>query len=72
MSTPTQTAYETYSVGSQGFCQFLESQGNMEISYTEIERIASVSPDAATFDRVWQDDCWWLDDTVAANGETSA
>jgi|TARA_R110002072_G_C7812846_1_gene522650 hypothetical protein len=36
------------------------------------DAIASVSPDAATFDRVWQDDCWWLDDTVAANGEIGA
>ena len=56
-----ETAYENFSEGSQGFCQYIATYSGMDISHDEIERIANVAPNSSAFLRIWQDQTWWED-----------
>jgi len=58
---PIENAYENFNAGSQEFCQSIEKHGGVELSRSEIKRIASVAPNASAFMRVWGDKNWWLD-----------
>jgi hypothetical protein len=54
-------AYEKNRDGSKGFCKYIAAQGGVELSRSEIKRIASVAPNASAFMRVWGEEIWWLD-----------
>ena len=58
----TEAAYEEFSVGSQGFCQYIATHSGLDMSHDEIERIANVAPNSSAFLRIWQDQTWWVDE----------
>lgn len=60
--TAIEMAYEKFNAGSQGFCQFIENHGGVELSRVEIERIASAAPNAASFLHIWGNKNWWCDE----------
>ena len=57
-----ETAYEEFNAGSQGFCKFIATYSGMDISHSEIERIADVAPNSSAFLSIWSDQTWWQDE----------
>lgn len=59
--------FDTYTAGSQGFCEAVQTHCGFNASLTEIERIADLADTAEEFQRVWENDDSWTD----ANNETT-
>ena len=53
--------YNAYTHGSLGFANAVSNHCGFEISYDEIQRIAGQAKTAAEFQRIWEDEDWWVD-----------
>lgn len=57
--------YATYTPGSDGFCAVVESHCGFNASREEIARIAKAASTPEEFQRLWENEDWWSDNTEA-------
>lgn len=60
--------FEEFTPGSVDFIKAVLTHGGMDISDSEIARLASECPTWWTFEDAWENETWWMD---IVNGEQS-
>lgn len=56
-----ETIYDQFMRGSNGFVKAVQTWGHMDISDSEIERIAAKSETADDFRHIWENEDFWTD-----------
>ena len=54
--------YDTYNIGSDGFCRAVETHCGFEISRKEIARIAKRAATPEEFEKIWYGADWWTNE----------
>ena len=59
--TKLETAYETFTPGSDGFCRFVASYANLNLTSEEAYAIAQHAETPDEFMHIWLNEDFWLD-----------
>lgn len=54
--------YAEFTPGSTGFAQAVWSHCGFAISLDEIKRIGAAAQSAEEFQRIWENEDWWVDE----------
>lgn len=54
-------AYEIHRKGSRGMCRYIADRSGLNITFSEVSRIAASAVDADDFVRIWSDEFDWQD-----------
>lgn len=53
--------YAQFTIGSTGFVNAVSSHCGFDTSRDETKRIAEKAPTAEDFQRIWENEDWWID-----------
>jgi hypothetical protein len=53
--------FHEFTPGSVGFIKAVQTHAGMDITNSEIARLASECPDWWSFEDAWENETWWMD-----------